>query len=109
MSTATVSSPVWLPGAEAAYILDSYSGCPLLIPGDYLIIKYQSTAEDNDRVIIRCGDKLLPVLVKMDGCGNPIYYPIAGGPFYEGDVGSIEIVGKIQGILFEDQEEDATT
>lgn len=109
MSTATVSSPVWLPGAEAAYIFDSYSGYPLLIPGDYLIIKHQSTAEDNDRVIIRCGDKLLPVLVNIDGCGHPIYYPIAGGPFYDSDVGSIEIVGKIQGILFEDQEEDATT
>lgn len=108
MSTASVSSPVWLPGAEAAYILDSYSGCPLLITGDYLIIKHQSTAEDNDRVIIRCGDMLMPALVKVDGGGNPIFYPLAGSPFALGSEGSVEIIGKIQGVLFSDvfEEED---
>ena len=102
MSTATVASPVWIPGADAAFSLEDNSSWNLFLPGDYFVIKYQDTAENNDRVIIRCADKFMPALVKVDGCGNPIFYPLAGSPFALGSEGSVEIIGKIQGVLFSD-------
>lgn len=51
---------------------------------------------------------LMPALVKVDGGGNPIFYPLAGSPFALGSEGSVEIIGKIQGVLFSDvfEEED---
>ena len=108
MNTATVSSPVWLPGADAAYTMKGYSHCPILLQGDFFVINYQKNAEHNDRVIVRCGDKLMPALVKVDGGGNPVFYPLAGSPFALGSEGSVEIIGKIQGVLFSDvfEEED---
>lgn len=108
MNTATVSSPVWLPGADAAYMLEDPSSIGIFVAGDYFAIKQQDTVENNERVIVRCGDKLMPALVKVDGCGNPIFYPLAGSPFAMGSDGSVEIIGKIQGVLFSDvfEEED---
>lgn len=108
MSTATVSSPVWIPGADAAYMLEDPSSSGIFVAGDYFVIKHQDTAENNERVIVRCGDKLMPALVKVDGGGNPVFYPLAGSPFALGSEGSVEIIGKIQGILFSDvfEEED---
>lgn len=108
MSTATVSSPVWIPGADAAFRLEDNSSWNLFLPGDYFVIKYQDTAENNDRVIIRCADKFMPALVKIDGLGNPVFYPLSGAPFTMETVGVIEIIDKIQGVLFSDvfEEED---
>ena len=95
-TTAEFVSAPWPCDADAALKLTEYPGSGLLMPGDYILIRFQDTAEDMERVIIQRGDLLFPAIVRIiQQTGMMVYYPLRGSCFIDDNV---KIVGKIVGI-----------